>query len=78
MNNKQLIAARPQAHLLLLAVKALLIRQNTHCVHWLAIGRKSIKAGESYQLRESAVPYSAHFGGKNVDIESENTYFWND
>ena len=28
----------------------------------LAIGRKSIDAGESYQLREPAIPYETHFG----------------
>lgn len=43
----------------------------------LALGRKSIEAGESYQLREPVVPYSAHFGVKNGDIGPENTYFWN-
>jgi len=44
----------------------------------LALGKKSIEAGESYQLREPAVPYSARFGVKNVDIESENMYYWNE
>jgi len=44
----------------------------------LALGRKSIEAGESYQLREPAVAYSVHFGVKNGDIGLENTYFWND
>ena len=43
----------------------------------LAIGRKSIKAGESYQLRETSIPYGDHFGGKKGDIGPENTYFWN-
>ena len=42
----------------------------------LTIGRKSIEAGESYQLREPAVPYKAHFGTQKCDIEPENTYFW--
>ena len=42
----------------------------------LAIGRKSTKAEESYQLREPPVPYGAHFGAKKVDIGPENTYFW--
>ena len=42
----------------------------------LAIGRKSTEAGDSYQLREPAVPYIAHFGGKKGDIESENTWLW--
>jgi len=43
----------------------------------LALGRKSIEAGESYQLREPFIPYSAHFGVKKGDIGPENTYFWN-
>jgi len=42
----------------------------------LAIGRKSTKAEELYQLRESPVPYGAHFGAKKDDIGPENTYFW--
>lgn len=42
----------------------------------LAIGRKSIEVGESYQLREPATPYVAHFGAKKGNIGSENTYFW--
>jgi putative transposase len=43
----------------------------------LALGRKTIQAGESYQLREPAAPYSAHLGVENGDIGPENTYFWN-
>ena len=44
----------------------------------LAIGRKSIRAGESYQLREPASPYGAHLGAKKCDIGPEKTYFWAD
>jgi hypothetical protein len=43
----------------------------------LALGRKSIEAGESYQLREPSIPYNAHFGVKKGNIGPENTYFWN-
>ena len=43
----------------------------------LALGRKRTEAGESYQLREPAVPYNVHFEVKKSDIGSENTYFWN-
>jgi len=42
----------------------------------LAIGRKSTKAKEAYQLREPSVPYGAHFGAKKGDIDPENTYLW--
>jgi len=42
----------------------------------LAIGRESMEAGDSYQLREPAVPYTAHFGGKKDDMGPENTYLW--
>jgi len=42
-----------------------------------ALGRKSIEAGESYQLREPSNPYSSHFVVKKGDIGPENTYFWN-
>ncbi len=41
----------------------------------LAVGRKSIGKGDSYQLREPSIPYGAHFGAKKCDIEVENTYF---
>jgi putative transposase len=43
----------------------------------LAFGRKTIEAGESYQLREPSMPYSAHLEVKKGDIGPENTYFWN-
>ena len=43
----------------------------------LALGRKSVEAGESYQLRESQIPYGDHFGTKKVEIEAENAYYWN-
>jgi putative transposase len=43
----------------------------------LALGRKTIKAGESYQLREPSIPYGGHFGVKKGNIGPENTYFWN-
>ena len=42
----------------------------------LAKGRKSIEAGESYQLREPSIPYGVHFRGKKEDIGLENSYFW--
>ena len=42
----------------------------------LAIGRKNIEVGESYQLREPSIPYGARFGAKKCDIGHENTYFW--
>jgi hypothetical protein len=41
-----------------------------------AKGRKRINGGDSYQLRESHLPYGAHFGAKNGDIEGKNTYIW--
>ncbi len=43
----------------------------------LAKGRKSIEAGEAYQLREPSVQYSDHFGGKKDDIGHENSSIWN-
>jgi hypothetical protein len=42
----------------------------------LAIGRKQIGAGDSYQLREPASPYNAHFEIKKEDIGPENTWLW--
>ncbi len=44
----------------------------------LAIGRKSIAAGEAYQLRKPSIRYGAHFGVKKGDIGLKNTYFLND
>ena len=35
----------------------------------------STEAEDSYQLREAAVPYIAHFGDKKEDIGPENTLF---
>ena len=42
----------------------------------LAIGRKSTKAGESYQLQEPSIPYGEHLGAKKGDIDPENTHFF--
>ena len=42
----------------------------------LAIGRKSIEARESYQLREPPIPYGDHFGVKKREIGPENTFVW--
>ena len=43
----------------------------------MAIGRKNRKAGESYQLRETQIPYNDHFGAKKGEIDTENVYLWN-
>ncbi len=43
----------------------------------LALGRKTIEAGESYQLCDSSIPYFSFFGDKKGDIGPKNTYFWN-
>ena len=43
----------------------------------LVLGRKSIEAGESYQLREPSGLYGGHFGVKNEGIRPENTSYWN-
>ena len=40
------------------------------------IGRKKIGAGDSYQLREPAAPYSVHFECKKDDIGPKNTWLW--
>ena len=38
-------------------------------------GRKVKKAGECYQLRESAVPYGDHLVVENEDIGLQDAYF---
>ena len=43
----------------------------------MALGRKSIKSGESSQLRETQSSYIALLGGKKSDIDPINTFFWN-
>jgi putative transposase len=43
----------------------------------LALGRKKIEAGESYQLREPSAEYNVNFRVKKDDIGPENAYFWN-
>jgi len=42
----------------------------------LAIGRKKIEIGESYQLRESQTEYGSHFEVKKRNIAAKNSYFW--
>jgi putative transposase len=44
----------------------------------LAIGRKTVGAGESCQLRKPAIAYGAHFGGRKCDIGLKNTCVWDD
>jgi len=41
----------------------------------MAMGRKSIKEGESFPLRKEQSPYIEHFEAKKSEIEPENTYF---
>ncbi len=42
-----------------------------------AIGRKSNSDGDSYQLREPAGLYNAHFEAEKGDISLENSHLWN-
>lgn len=42
----------------------------------LAKGRKVVKTGAAYQLREPEVSYMANFGPENDDIGAQNAYFW--
>jgi len=42
----------------------------------MALGRKVLETGESFQLKEGQYPYIAHFGAKKIDIGAQNTYFW--
>ena len=42
----------------------------------LAQGRKRMETGESFQLREVQNPYGDDFGAKKLDIEPQNTWFW--
>ena len=40
-------------------------------------GRKIIRSGEGYQIREAPARYNEYLRAKNEDIEPENTYSWN-
>ena len=42
----------------------------------MAVGRKSIEAEDSYQLREAQSPYIDRFGAKKSEIGVENAYVW--
>jgi len=42
----------------------------------MALGRKVLENGESFQLKEMQNPYIAHFGARKIDIGTQNTYFW--
>lgn len=42
----------------------------------MALGRKVIESGESFQLKEAQYPYNAHLGGEKSEIDTENAYFW--
>lgn len=42
----------------------------------LALGRKKVDAGKSFQLREEQSPYGDDFGVKKAEITHGNAYFW--
>ena len=42
-----------------------------------AKGRKIMRIGEGYQVREGPGPYTAFFSAEKEDIGLENTYSWN-
>jgi len=42
----------------------------------MALGRKALEAGESFQLKEDQYPYITDFEAKKSDIGAQNTYVW--
>jgi len=42
----------------------------------MAVGRRRLEAGESFELRETQNPYFDHFGVKKSKIEPINAYAW--
>ena len=42
----------------------------------MALGRKVLETGESFQLKEVQYPYNAHLGVKKSDIGAQNIYVW--
>jgi REP-associated tyrosine transposase len=69
--------ARAKRHYLFGVVSKGFVDKVKHIMGTLASGRKTIEAGEAYQLREPVDPYNAHFEVKKGDIELENAYFGN-
>jgi len=43
----------------------------------MALGRKVLETGKSFQLKEVQYPYITLFGAKKSEIDAQNTYFWN-
>jgi len=43
----------------------------------MALGRKVLETGDSFQLKEDQYPYIAHFGAKKSDIGAQNTHVYN-
>ena len=43
-----------------------------------AKGRKVVREGGSYELRESPAPYKGIFGYENGILRPQNEYFWED
>ncbi len=43
-----------------------------------AKGRKVVREGGSYELRESPAPYKGIFGYENGVLRPQNGYFWED
>ena len=41
----------------------------------MAVGRKVLETGESFQLKEVQYPYNAHFGVKKSDIGAQTPMF---
>jgi hypothetical protein len=41
-----------------------------------AKGRKVVRGESRFELREISAPYVDVFGGENVDLSGENTFFW--
>jgi hypothetical protein len=41
-----------------------------------AMWREVVGANGTYELRESSTPYGDDFGPKNIDLRSENAFFW--
>jgi hypothetical protein len=49
----------------------------TDRIGYRAEGRKVVKSGEEYQLREQQASYIANSGHKKATLSDDNTYLWN-
>jgi hypothetical protein len=54
------------------------VEETKEKLEYKAQGSRVIECSKNYQLRETQIPYNAHFSPKKGHTSPENAYFWND